>query len=149
MSSVVRAPQQRISKSLVALGAIGANNGGIVHRPAHFFDGLDSAGAVAVSATLYTVANTADLESLLSNIGGGEGPTTNYFVAKGNVVTDMGKTITVQVVSNASVSAEFQLVSVDTSESNTNPPGVGYINTRISRGSPMSVTTGLTYFARI
>jgi hypothetical protein len=151
MSSVVRAPQQRISKAFVCFtDNLGSGGGGPVHRLANFSEQL-AEYATAVSATLYTVANESALESLLNALGGG--PSNNFKVPAGNAVTDMGKTVTVQVASDPSVSAEFQLVAIDAAEcedaTTTVINGIGYINTKITRGASMSQSVGYTYFARI
>lgn len=148
MSSVIRAPQQRITKSLVALAGIGGGSNGPVHRLANFSAQL-AEYATAVSATLYTVPSQQSLQNFLGSLSGGGN---NFYVPSGNVVTDMGKTVTVQVVGNASVSAEFQLVAVDAADSYdsaTATTGRGYINTKITRGDGMDQSEGLTYFARI
>jgi hypothetical protein len=147
MSSVIRAPQQRISKAFVCFtDSLGSGGGGPVHRLANFSARL-AQYATAVSATLYTVASESDLESLLSGLGGG--PSNNFKVPAGNAVTDMGKTVTVQVAGDPSVSAEFQLVAIDAAECDeagtTVINGVGYINTKITRGASMSQNSGFTY----
>ena len=146
MSSVIRAPQQRLTKSLVALGGIGANNGGVVHGKDAFFAALEYVSAVAVSASLYTVASNDKLNELLVRLRtNGD----NRTVDRGNVATDMGKTVNVQVAGSSPASAEFQLVAVDTAEDNELPPISGYANTRIVRADNMDQSDGLTYFARI